>query len=123
MTRDKEDIMTGHLNPNLTPDPREEKLPMWVRTSLLALRNNVRDLEQVAAAVKGVHEGSNVRMLSLTGITDNIPLPKDSMIKFDNKWGGITVHHTKDGGLRIQGDNTLILHMNAGNSLTVELEG
>jgi hypothetical protein len=114
--------MSDHPNPNLTPDPREEKLPVWVRTTLHALRRDIRDLEAVAASVRGEHKGSNVEMVDMTRI-NRTPLPKDSMIRFANNWGGITVYHDRDGRVCVQGDNSLILHMSASNMFTVELDG
>lgn len=107
--------------PNLTPDPREEKLPVWAREKLASLRQNVRKLEEARDVLKGEHQDSNVRLLEKTGL-GHIPLPKNSMIKFANNWGHITVHHEPDGRVRIQGDNTILVRLNAGNSLTVELE-
>ena len=107
--------------PLLTPDPREEKLPVWVQEKLSALRIKVRDMEAVVASVRGEHEGSNVRLLGGASLKDT-PLPKNSQIAFDSHWGKIAVGHDLEGRLRIQGDNTLILRMNAGNALTAELE-
>lgn len=109
------------LHPLLVPDPREEKLPLWARDTLLALRRNVRDMEEAVAAVKGEHEGSNVRLFDRTTL-GNTPLPKNSQLAFDSNWGKIAVGHDLDGRVRIQGDSTLILRMSAGNALTVELE-
>jgi hypothetical protein len=107
--------------PVFTPDEREAKLPVWVRQELQNLRNTVRDLHNQVQAVKGEHAGSNVQMLDKAGL-GSTPLPKGSMVKFDSNWGGITVHHDTDGRVRIQGDNTLLIRLNAGNALTVELE-
>lgn len=113
--------MTDHPNPRLTVDPREEKLPMWVRETIIALRRNVRDMEEVVASVRGEHEGSNVRLFDKGTIKDT-PLPKNSQVCFDSNWGKVTVGHDLDGLIRIQGDSKLVLRMNAANSLTVELE-
>ena len=113
--------MTTHANPNLTADPREEKLPLWVRETIIALRRNVRDLEEVVAAVRGEHEGSNVQLMD-KGSLKTTPLPKNSHVKFESNWGGILVGHDLDGRVRVQGDSTLILRMNASNALTVELD-
>jgi hypothetical protein len=95
--------------PVFTPDEREAKLPVWVRQELQNLRNTVRDLHNQVQAVKGEHAGSNVQMLDKAGL-GSTPLPKGSMVKFDSNWGGI------------KGDNTLLIRLNAGNALTVELE-
>ena len=113
--------MTEHPNPNLTPDPREEKLPMWVRESLNALRRNVRHLEESVAAVKGEHPDSNVHLLDKASLK-NTDLPKNSQVAFDSHWGKVIVGHDLDGRVRVQGDNVLIVRLNAGNALTVELE-
>lgn len=108
--------------PDLTPDRREEKLPVWVQEQFQMYRRTITDLRGEVALLKGELPDSNVMMLEKAGL-GKTPLPKNAMIKFASKsWGGITVHHERDGRLRIQGDNTLILRMNAGNALTVELE-
>ena len=107
---------------NATPDPREEKLPLWARDTLLALRRQVRDAEQAADAVRGAHEGSNVQLIGKTARKDNVPLPRNSYVRFDSKWGGIQVGHDLDGRIRIQGDSVLVLRMSAANALFVELE-
>lgn len=109
--------MTGK---NLDPDPREERLPRWVQTTLASLRSDVRELKETADTLRGELPDSNVRIMHRTNL-DTIPLPENAMIKFANKWGWITVHHERNGQVRIQGDSTMILHMNAGNSLNVEL--
>lgn len=108
---------------SMTPDPREEKLPLWVRDTLLALRRQVRDAEQIADAVRGVHTGSNVQIVGSGTRKDNIPLPKNSHVQFDSKWGSVQIGHDLDGRVRVQGDSVLIVRLNAGNALTVELEG
>jgi hypothetical protein len=110
--------MTNHE----TADPRESKLPQWAQVSLASMRSTIKELEEAVAILKGEVEGdSNVRILQPSRLGDT-PLPKNSMVKFANKWGHITVCHERNGQVRIQGDNVLILHMLAGNSLTVELE-
>lgn len=96
-------------------DPREAKLPLWVRDRLMHLRQEVRDLKQVADA------GSNVQLIGRTN-RDTMPLPKNSHVKFESKWGNVQVGHDLDGRVRVQGDSVLILRMSAGNALTVELE-
>lgn len=105
----------------MTPDPREGKQPGWVQDTLAELRGKVRNMESEVAAVKGEHEGSNVRLVNRTSLKDT-PLPPSSMVAFDSKWGKVTVHHDLDGRVRIQGDSALIVRLNAGNALTVELE-
>lgn len=114
-------MSTAHPNPNLTADSREERLPLWVRETIIALRRNVRDLEGVVASVRGEHEGSNVHLIDKASIK-RTPLPKNSQVEFNSGWGKIGVYHDLDGRVRIQGDNTIILRVNAGNSVTVELE-
>lgn len=109
--------MTKHM----TPDPREEKLPVWVQSSVASMRSTIQDLEAALTTMQGEHQESNVRILKTTSL-GNIPLPKNSMVKFDNKWGEILVCHERDGRIRIQGDKAVVLRMLAGNALTVELE-
>lgn len=105
----------------MTPDPREERLPAWVRETLHTLRVAVRDAHEIAESVKGEHAGSNVR-LDMRTAAEVVPLPKNSHVEFDSKWGKITVGHTMGGQIRIQGDSRMILRMEAANALTVELE-
>lgn len=105
---------------NLTPDPREEKLPVWVKESMASMRRTIRTLEETVAAVKGEHPGSNVRLFD-KGTRHDIALPKNAHVSFDSNWGKVIVGHDLDGRVRIQGDSRLILRMNAANALTVEL--
>jgi len=108
-------------DPRLKIDPREEKLPLWVREKLDHMRRTIRDLEAVVASVKGEHEGSNVHLIDRASIK-RTPLPKNSQVEFNSGWGKIGVYHDLDGRVCIQGDSTIILRVNAGNSVTVELE-
>lgn len=106
---------------DMTPNPREEKLPLWARDTLLALRRAVQDAEAAVEALKGEHPGTNVRLQSRTSLV-NIPLPRNSSVEFDSNWGKVLVGHEPNGLIRIQGDSKLILRMSASNALTVELE-
>jgi hypothetical protein len=111
-------------DPLLEPDPREPKLAVWAQDRLRAQRQRIADLEKSVEAVKGEHAGSNVRLVDFHArMLAPTPLPKDSQVEFDSKWGKVTVHHEMKGGrIRIQGDNTLVVRLQAGNALTVELE-
>ena len=44
--------MTQPTHPILVPDPRERKLPLWVRYRIGALRDRIRDLEETVAALR-----------------------------------------------------------------------
>lgn len=110
--------------PSLDPDPREEKLPAWVRKKLEDQRRWISDMEATVDAVKSEHKGSNVRLVDFHSPTlRTTPLPKNSHVEFDSNWGKFTVHHDSDGKIRIQGDNVLLMRLQAGNSFTVELDG
>lgn len=105
-----------------SPDPREAKLPVWVQEKLAAERRTVARLREELDLLRGDIPESNVRVMGQPGISDKVNLPRNARVKFDNKWGGIEVHHEKTGRVRIQGDNTLIVRLGSGNSLSVELE-
>jgi hypothetical protein len=113
--------MTEPTIPILTPDPREPKLAAWARARIDALRGKVRDMQAIVDAVRGEHPGSNVRIFEKTGL-GKTNLPKGSMIEFDSNWGTIKVFHDLKGRICVQGDNTLLVRLEAGNTLTVELE-
>lgn len=105
----------------MTPDPREERQPAWVRQVLAELRARVLDSEKAVASVRGEHPGTNVH-LDVRGSRSSVGLPENSHVTFHSKWGGILVGHDLDGRVRIQGDSRLILRVNAANTFTVELE-
>jgi hypothetical protein len=105
-----------------TPDPRETKLPVWAQEKLTAERRTVEQLREELALLRGDLPESNVRVMGKPGICNSVALPPNSSVKFDNKWGGIVVYHDQKGRIQIQGDNTLIVRLGAGNSLSVELE-
>ena len=102
-------------------DPRERRLPVWVQNLILVLRDTTRDAQAVADAVRGEHTGSNVR-LQVRGSLEPVPLPENSYVQFDSKWGKVIVGHDLEGRIRVQGDSRMILRMNAANALAVELE-
>lgn len=109
------------MTTDLTPDPREEKLPVWVQESMASMRRTIRALEQSVAAVKGEYPHSNVRLFD-KGNRSDTGLPRNSQVAFDSQWGKILVHHDLKGLVRIQGDSRMIVHLEASNALTVELE-
>lgn len=105
------------------PDPREAKLPAWVRTKLERQRLRIKDLEATVDAVKGVHAGSNVRLVDFHA--NNLkptPLPKNSHVEFDCKGGKVSVGHEVNGTLSIQGSQPVVLRMLASNLFSVEVE-
>lgn len=112
---------TNPTGPVFIPEEREAKLPLWAREQLQSYRSTITGLTEELALLKGELPGSNVQVLGKPG-RGPLPLPKYSVVAFDNKWGRILAAHETNGRIRIQGDNTLIVRMNAGNCLTVELE-
>lgn len=105
----------------LEPDPREEKLPLWVRENILKMRNQLRKQAETLAIAKGENPDTNVRLVGKHNY-EALPLPKHAHVAFRSKWGEIQVGHALDGTVRIQGDSVLIAHLQAGNALTVELK-
>lgn len=109
------------MSKSMTPDLREEKLPLWARLMLTDLRGEVSDLREQVTVLRGEHVQSNVKALGGVKHTD-LWLPQNTAVAFDSNWGRIQVGHDLKGLVRIQGDSSLILRMSAGNALTVELE-
>jgi hypothetical protein len=114
----------NHPSPWLIPDAREAKLAQWARDTLAHLRSEVEMLEKALAALRGENEGSNVVIAANAGMhgRPELPLPKNSRIDFATGWGKIQVHHDLKGNVRVQGDSSLVVYLEAGNALTVKLK-
>jgi hypothetical protein len=113
--------MTDPTAPVFTPDPREAKLPVWVREQLQSYRKTITDLHQAVTVLQGQNAGSNVVLVGKYKMPDT-PLPKNSSIAFKSNWGRIQVFHDLKGRVHIQGDNTILVRPGGGNNLTIELE-
>ncbi|MFE0447372.1 DUF7239 family protein [Streptomyces fungicidicus] len=112
---------------DLTPDPREAKLPKWAVAQLRNLRMEVRTLEVHLKEAKGDIPDADTFLVDYA--RGNTPLPRDARIGFNLRpeveFPGrhrIMCYLDDRGWLQIQGDYSLRVQPRASNSLMIRLE-
>ncbi|AVO22304.1 hypothetical protein PBI_NESBITT_47 [Streptomyces phage Nesbitt] len=117
-----------------TPDPREERLPRWVRVTLGALRresehlrNEIAGLERALAEAKGSVPHTDTYIVDY--IRGNTPLPEGSRIGYhlrppEEARGRcrILCYVDETGWLYVSGDTSLRVQPQTSNSLKIRLE-
>ncbi|MFE1425376.1 hypothetical protein ACFW6C_07390 [Streptomyces fungicidicus] len=111
---------------DLTPDPREAKLPKWAVDQLQRYRTEVRGLEAALAEAKGGITDSGVHVVDY--IRGNTPLPEDARVA----WGLPLEEeplarrriqcYREDGWLWVQGSHGLHIQPQASNLTKIRLE-
>jgi hypothetical protein len=111
---------------DLTPDPRESKLPKWAQSELSSFRMVVRSLEAALAEAKGNITDSGVHVVDY--IRGNTPLPEDARVAWDLPLAEEPAPrrsiqcYREAGWLWMQGSHGLQIQPQASNLTKIRLE-
>lgn len=117
------------MKPLPPPDPREEKLPRWVRAVLQDLRHRHAHLTSEVTALRGEYTVTHADADTFIdgGLGEDIPLGRHTGIRFrlreDSRFNdSVRVRVLEDGGLHIMADRPIHILPAASNTCDVRME-
>lgn len=113
---------------HITADPREERLPKWVRDELRSLRRELVTTQRKLEEAHGNIPDTDTYLLDYGSLT-NWPLPRGARVAFHltppvvgRKVRQAIQVYAADGALHVQGDTSLVVYPRASNTFNIELE-